>query len=110
MIAFFTTLRNLVAAIRRGWVDPQFRALTFLVVVLLAVWSAVALAAENPTSKNDGRLASWLEKHPSADANKDGVLDGEDVKEWWKRLKKLLTYKLPSAGGFSLGFLYGVSC
>lgn len=35
MIAFFTTLRNLVAAIRRGWVDPQFRALTFLVVVLL---------------------------------------------------------------------------
>jgi hypothetical protein len=35
MIAFFTTVRNLAAAIRRGWVDPQFRALTFLVVVLL---------------------------------------------------------------------------
>lgn len=35
MIALFTTLRNLVAAIRRGWVDPQFRALTFLVAVLL---------------------------------------------------------------------------
>ena len=36
MIAFFTTLRNLIAALRRGWEDPQFRALTFLVVVLLA--------------------------------------------------------------------------
>ena len=35
MIAFYTTLRNLAAAIRRGWVDPQFRALTFLVAVLL---------------------------------------------------------------------------
>jgi len=43
------------------------------------------------------------------DVNKDGVLDKEDVKEWWTRLKKLLTYKLPSAGGFSVGFLYGVS-
>ena len=36
MIAFFTTLRSLVAAVRRGLSDPQFRALAFLVVVLLA--------------------------------------------------------------------------
>lgn len=36
MIAFVAPLRNLIAAIRRGWEDPQFRALTFLVVVLLA--------------------------------------------------------------------------
>ena len=43
------------------------------------------------------------------DANQDGILDTEDVKEWWKRLKKLLTYKIPSAGGFSVGFLYGAS-
>ncbi len=36
MIAFFTTLRSLVVAVRRGLSDPQFRALAFLVVVLLA--------------------------------------------------------------------------
>lgn len=35
MIAFFTTLRSLVTAIRRGLSDPQFRALAFLVAVLL---------------------------------------------------------------------------
>lgn len=35
MIAFFTTLRNLVVALRRGFADPQFRALGFLVAVLL---------------------------------------------------------------------------
>jgi hypothetical protein len=35
MIAFFTTLRTFVVAIRRGLSDPQFRALAFLVVVLL---------------------------------------------------------------------------
>ncbi len=35
MIAFFTTLRSLFAAMRRGWVYPQFQALTFLVAVLL---------------------------------------------------------------------------
>ena len=36
MIAFFTTFRTFVTAIRRGLSDPQFRALAFLVAVLLA--------------------------------------------------------------------------
>jgi uncharacterized membrane protein (Fun14 family) len=40
--------------------------------------------------------------------DKDGKVTAEDVIEYWKVLKKVLTYKLPSAGGFSLGFLYGV--
>jgi ABC-type microcin C transport system permease subunit YejB len=35
MIAFFTTLRSFVVAVRRGLGDPAFRALAFLVVVLL---------------------------------------------------------------------------
>lgn len=35
MIAFFTTLRSFVGAIRRGLSDPQSRALAFLVLVLL---------------------------------------------------------------------------
>jgi uncharacterized membrane protein (Fun14 family) len=42
------------------------------------------------------------------DVNSDGTLNKEDVKEYWRRLKTLLTHKIPSAGGFSLGFLYGV--
>ena len=36
MIAFLTTLRTFGAAIRRGLGDPHFRALAYLVVVLLA--------------------------------------------------------------------------
>jgi voltage-gated potassium channel Kch len=36
MIAFLTTFRTFATAIRRGMGDPQFRALAFLVAVLLA--------------------------------------------------------------------------
>ena len=36
MIPFFTTARGFVRALRRGWRDPQFRALSALVVILLA--------------------------------------------------------------------------
>ena len=36
MIAFFTTFRTFGVALRRGLSDPQFRALSFLVVVRLA--------------------------------------------------------------------------
>lgn len=42
------------------------------------------------------------------DVNADGQLNVDDAKEYWKRLRKVLTHKIPSAGGFSLGFLYGV--
>lgn len=40
MIAFFPIVRSFVAAIRRGLGDPHFRALGFLVVVLLATGTA----------------------------------------------------------------------
>ena len=42
------------------------------------------------------------------DINKDGKLDEKDAKEWWEIFKNVMVHKLPSAGGFSLGFLYGV--
>ena len=42
------------------------------------------------------------------DITKDGKIDTDDYKEYWKRLRKILTNKIPSAGGFSLGFLYGL--
>lgn len=42
------------------------------------------------------------------DTNEDGALNTDDMKEYWRRFKKLMTNKLPDAGGFSLGFLYGV--
>jgi uncharacterized membrane protein (Fun14 family) len=43
-----------------------------------------------------------------ADATGDGKIDVEDAKIYWKRLKELLTKRVPAAGGFSFGFLYGV--
>jgi uncharacterized membrane protein (Fun14 family) len=42
------------------------------------------------------------------DTTGDGKLDADDAKIYWQKLRKLLTNKIPSAGGFSLGFLYGV--
>lgn len=41
------------------------------------------------------------------DKTGDGKLDTEDVKAWWKTIKGVLTKRLPAAGGFSLGFMYG---
>lgn len=38
----------------------------------------------------------------------DGKLTVEDLKEYWKKLKAILTYQLPDAAGFSTGFLFGV--
>jgi hypothetical protein len=38
----------------------------------------------------------------------DGNIDVEDVKVWWRKVRDLLTNKLPDAAGFSLGFLCGV--
>jgi len=42
------------------------------------------------------------------DTTGDGLLSADDAKVYWQKLKKLLTNKIPSAGGFSMGFLYGV--
>lgn len=42
------------------------------------------------------------------DTTGDGKLDHTDLKAYWAKLKKVLMYKIPSAGGFSMGFLYGV--
>ena len=42
------------------------------------------------------------------DATGDGKITVDDAKAYWKKLKEVLTYRLPAAGGFSLGFLYGL--
>ena len=41
--------------------------------------------------------------------NSDGEITIEDAKKYWHKVKKLLTNKIPDAGGFSLGFLYGIT-
>ena len=41
------------------------------------------------------------------DQNKDGKLDIDDAQIYWAKLKAMLTDKIPSAGGFSAGFLLG---
>mmetsp|Transcript_37226 Transcript_37226/g.77284 ORF Transcript_37226/g.77284 Transcript_37226/m.77284 type:complete len:124 (-) Transcript_37226:162-533(-) len=42
------------------------------------------------------------------DTNGDGTLDAEDVKTYWAKVKTVLMNGIPDAGGFSLGFLYGI--
>jgi uncharacterized membrane protein (Fun14 family) len=42
------------------------------------------------------------------DTNQNGSIDAEDLKVYWAKLKKILTANVPSSGGFSLGFLWGV--
>ena len=44
----------------------------------------------------------------SIDQDGDGELTTADLKNYWITVKKVLTNKIPSAGGFSIGFLYGV--
>ena len=46
MVAFFITFRNLFTALRRGWSDPEFRALAFLVSVLVATGTLFYWQAE----------------------------------------------------------------
>mmetsp|Transcript_27753 Transcript_27753/g.36375 ORF Transcript_27753/g.36375 Transcript_27753/m.36375 type:complete len:220 (-) Transcript_27753:319-978(-) len=45
------------------------------------------------------------------DTDGDGKLTAQDIKIYWRKLKKVLTYNLPSggsfAGGFALGLYYG---
>lgn len=54
----------------------------------------------------------WMKVKESAkktiDSNGNGSLDSEDLKAYWKSFKAILTNKVPAAGGFSLGFLYGL--
>jgi len=42
------------------------------------------------------------------DTDGDGKITVEDAKTYWLKVKKILTNKVPSGGGFSLGFLYGL--
>jgi uncharacterized membrane protein (Fun14 family) len=42
------------------------------------------------------------------DSDADGQVTAGDAKAYWKKFKQVMTYKIPAAGGFSLGFLYGV--
>jgi hypothetical protein len=46
MFAFFITLRSLFGALRRGWSDPEFRALAFLVSVLVTTGTVFYWQAE----------------------------------------------------------------
>ena len=46
MVAFFITLRGLFGALRRGWSDPEFRALSFLVSLLVTTGTIFYWQAE----------------------------------------------------------------
>jgi uncharacterized membrane protein (Fun14 family) len=42
------------------------------------------------------------------DVTGDGKISSDDVKVYWKKFKEICLYRLPSAGGFSLGFFYAI--
>jgi hypothetical protein len=42
------------------------------------------------------------------DSNGDKTISVEDAKYYWKKFRSTMMRNLPSAGGFSLGFMYGV--
>jgi len=42
------------------------------------------------------------------DTDGDGKLTVDDVKNYWKKIKTILTTGVPDASGFSVGFLYGL--
>ena len=42
------------------------------------------------------------------DTDGDGKFTSEDIKAYWRGLKKLLTQGLPSSSGFVTGFVVGV--
>lgn len=42
------------------------------------------------------------------DTNNDGKLDEKDLQTYWEKVKTVLMNGIPDAGGFSLGFFYGV--
>ncbi|GMH77463.1 hypothetical protein TrST_g9209 [Triparma strigata] len=43
------------------------------------------------------------------DADGDGKLTQKDVLVYWKKIKHVMTFNLPSSGGFGVGFLLGLS-
>lgn len=44
----------------------------------------------------------------TVDLDKDGKLTTKDLKYIWAEVKKILTYNLPGAGGFSAGLAMGL--
>ena len=44
----------------------------------------------------------------SIDTDGDGKFTEKDLKVYWEKLKRILTYNIPSASGFTIGFLYGI--
>jgi len=50
----------------------------FVTLLLLLGWSGIAWTAEPKTSENDARFKKWLQQHPEADTDNDGILTEED--------------------------------
>lgn len=41
------------------------------------------------------------------DANKDGVVNADDMQAHWSKYSAMMTDKVPNAGGFAAGFMLG---
>lgn len=72
-------------------------------VGFIALQSAVAAGyIEVDWNKISGGLVTKM------DATGDGKINSDDAKAYWKKIRGVLTNKVPAAGGFSVGFMYGV--
>lgn len=62
----------------------------------------------NPLFSSYNREQVKSDAISKVDSNGDKSISVEDAKYYWKKFKSIMTKNLPSAGGFSLGFMYGV--
>eukprot|EP00558_Chaetoceros_sp_UNC1202_P003407 CAMPEP_0197246522 /NCGR_PEP_ID=MMETSP1429-20130617/15050_1 /TAXON_ID=49237 /ORGANISM="Chaetoceros sp., Strain UNC1202" /LENGTH=125 /DNA_ID=CAMNT_0042707197 /DNA_START=68 /DNA_END=445 /DNA_ORIENTATION=+ len=108
-----------------GKAKPHFGKLTFGSVVgycsgaaakkvgkALAVLGGLAFIAIQSAVYSGYVAVDWDKVKDDAvakiDTDGDGDLTLSDAKNYWKKVKAILTKNVPSAGGFSLGFMYGV--
>eukprot|EP00979_Chaetoceros_neogracilis_P018348 scaffold10575_cov275-Chaetoceros_neogracile.AAC.2 len=79
----------------------------------LAVLCGLGFIAIQSASYSGYVAVDWQKVQDDAvakiDTDGDGELTVSDAKVYWKKVKKILTTNMPSAGGFSLGFMYGLS-
>jgi len=65
-----------------------------------------SLAYQGYVSLNQEKVKGDFEFH--LDLNKDGRLDAKDVEVAYSKLNSVLSYNLPTGGGFSAGLLLGL--
>mmetsp|Transcript_3670 Transcript_3670/g.6956 ORF Transcript_3670/g.6956 Transcript_3670/m.6956 type:complete len:127 (+) Transcript_3670:1606-1986(+) len=79
----------------------------------LAVLGGLVFIAIQSASYSGYVSVDWKKLQDDAvskvDVDGDGELTVSDAKVYWEKAKKILTLNIPSAGGFTMGFMYGLT-